>query len=249
MLTQLERAEINRRNSQFSTGPKSDVGKQRAAFNACRHGLTGQIVVMPAEDLAAYSKFQGSFHDFHKPQGPVETQCVQFMVDASWKLNRSSAWQDQILCQQAEKYDPGINENNPHSMRPSPSPTPCRAAPKTSANFSIYEQRQYRLFEKSHDRLLMLQEQRKQDEKKRLEQAADLLRLHEYEEARKVEQQKRLAAHAGASEPPQPPYVPKPYQPASDGFVYSIDEIKAHVVRDGRLAKAYLVPKIQRAAA
>ncbi len=249
MLTQPERAEINRRNSQNSTGPTSDSGKQRSALNACRHGLTGQIVVMPAEDLAAYSKFQDSFHGFHKPQGPVETQCVQFMVDASWKINRSSAWQDQILCQQAEKYDSGSNENNPQLNAALAIAGAVSRCTKDLANFSIYEQRQYRLFEKSHDRLLMLQEQRKQDEKKRLEQAADLLRLHEYEEARKVEQQKQQAVRAGASQPEQPPYVPKPYQPASDGFVYSIDEIKAHVVRDGRLAKAYLVPKIQRAAA
>ena len=35
------------------TGPRTEAGKKRTRFNALRHGLTGQIVVMPAEDLAA----------------------------------------------------------------------------------------------------------------------------------------------------------------------------------------------------
>ena len=48
------RAEINRENAQHSTGPKTEAGKKQSSLNALRHGLTGQIVVMPTEDLAAY---------------------------------------------------------------------------------------------------------------------------------------------------------------------------------------------------
>jgi hypothetical protein len=48
------RTEINRANSQHSTGPKTEAGNQRSSLNALRHGLTGQIVVMPTEDLQAY---------------------------------------------------------------------------------------------------------------------------------------------------------------------------------------------------
>ena len=46
-------ASINRENAQHSTGPKTEAGKQKSSLNALRHGLTGQTVVMPAEDLAA----------------------------------------------------------------------------------------------------------------------------------------------------------------------------------------------------
>jgi hypothetical protein len=38
------RTEINRANSQHSTGPKTQAGKQRSSLNALRHGLTGQLV-------------------------------------------------------------------------------------------------------------------------------------------------------------------------------------------------------------
>jgi hypothetical protein len=43
----------NRANAQLSTGPRTPAGKQRSSLNALRHGLTGQIVVMPTEDLEA----------------------------------------------------------------------------------------------------------------------------------------------------------------------------------------------------
>jgi len=44
---EIDRAEINRANAQHSIGPKTPEGKQRSSLNALRHGLTGQIIVLP----------------------------------------------------------------------------------------------------------------------------------------------------------------------------------------------------------
>jgi hypothetical protein len=44
------RLNANRRNSQRSTGPKTEQGKARSRLNACRHGLTGAGVVLPDEE-------------------------------------------------------------------------------------------------------------------------------------------------------------------------------------------------------
>ncbi len=42
----------NRRNSQRSTGPKTEAGKNRSRRNALKHGLTGEGVALPDEDAA-----------------------------------------------------------------------------------------------------------------------------------------------------------------------------------------------------
>src|SRR6266481_2901055 len=41
----------NRANASHSTGPKTEAGKKRSSLNAYRHGLTGQTIILPAEDL------------------------------------------------------------------------------------------------------------------------------------------------------------------------------------------------------
>ena len=42
--------EANRRNAQKSTGPKTTEGKSNSSRNNLRHGLTGQISLLPTED-------------------------------------------------------------------------------------------------------------------------------------------------------------------------------------------------------
>jgi hypothetical protein len=83
-----DRTEINRANSQHSTGPKTAEGKQRSSLNALRHGLTGQLVVMPTEDLQAYQRHLTSFTDEYHPKGATEANPVQALADAPWRLNR-----------------------------------------------------------------------------------------------------------------------------------------------------------------
>jgi hypothetical protein len=61
--TALDRAAINRANSLQSTGPKTEAGKQKSSLNALRHRLTGQTVVLPTEDLAAFESFTKTFQD------------------------------------------------------------------------------------------------------------------------------------------------------------------------------------------
>ena len=48
--------ETNRRNAQHSCGPKSATGKANSSRNNLRHGLTGQISVLPTEDREASSR-------------------------------------------------------------------------------------------------------------------------------------------------------------------------------------------------
>src|ERR1700689_87442 len=93
----LQRAEINRANAQHSTGPKSAEGKKQSSLNALRHGLTGQIVVMPNEDLQAYQSHLKSFTDEYHPKGATEAHLVQSLADTSWRLNRVAALETNLL--------------------------------------------------------------------------------------------------------------------------------------------------------
>lgn len=45
--TQTDRAIANRENAQKSTGSRTEEGKQRSRFNAFRHGITSQTLVLP----------------------------------------------------------------------------------------------------------------------------------------------------------------------------------------------------------
>src|SRR5579863_6043128 len=91
------RTEINRANSQHSTGPKTEAGKKKSSLNALRHGLTGQIVVMPTEDLQAYQSHLNSFTDEYAPKGATESNLVQALADTSWRLNRVAALETNLL--------------------------------------------------------------------------------------------------------------------------------------------------------
>src|ERR1700693_4082640 len=92
-----DRAVINRANSQHSTGPRTEAGKQRSSLNALRHGLTSRIVVMPTEDLEAYESHKKSFTDEYNPQGATEAHLVQSLAHTSWRLNRVAAIEANIL--------------------------------------------------------------------------------------------------------------------------------------------------------
>src|ERR1700683_3738447 len=82
------RTAINRANSQHSTGPRTDSGKQRSSLNALRHGLTAASPVLPSQDPAAYDPPRRAFFDEYHPATPTETQLVQKLADTSWRLNR-----------------------------------------------------------------------------------------------------------------------------------------------------------------
>ena len=60
------RGAINRANSQHSTGPRTETGKQRSSLNALRHGLTAQTAVLPNEDPATYQRHIQQFLDEYK---------------------------------------------------------------------------------------------------------------------------------------------------------------------------------------
>jgi hypothetical protein len=78
----------NRANAQKSTGPRTDAAKSLTRYNAVRHGLTGQAVLLPTEDAARYQAHCDAYHKELKPVGAFEATLVQAIADHDWRLAR-----------------------------------------------------------------------------------------------------------------------------------------------------------------
>jgi hypothetical protein len=89
--------EANRRNAQCSTGPKTAEGKAHSSRNNLRHGLTGQISLLPTEDRAAHDAFCNELIDSFRPESPMERQLAQSVAEDSWRLNRACAIENNMF--------------------------------------------------------------------------------------------------------------------------------------------------------
>jgi len=169
---EIDRAEINRANSQHSTGPKTPAGKKQSSLNALRHGLTGQIVVMPCEDLQAYQFHLKSFTDEYHPQGATEANLVQALADASWRLNRVAALETNLLTLgTARESEPIAGALAIAAALESQS--------KALANLSMHSQRLSRQFERTVLQLRDLQKIRRAQEKKDLDNLLDITEMYQ----------------------------------------------------------------------
>jgi hypothetical protein len=160
----IDRAQINRNNAYHSTGPKTEAGRQRSCLNALRHGLTGQTVVMPAEDLEAYQAHVNAFVTEYHPQGPTETQLVQSLADAAWRINRVAVLETNLLTHDIV-YEDFPNHESTHEMREAIAIAHALDShTRALANLSIHGQRLSRQFEKTLALLQDLQSKRKLQE-------------------------------------------------------------------------------------
>jgi hypothetical protein len=163
----IDRAAINRANSQHSCGPRTVEGKQRSSLNALRHGLTAASPLLPSEDAAAYEAHRRSFLDEHQPATPTEAQLVQELADTSWRLNRIPRLEADLLARAA---------NPPNEQ--ARIDFDIVDAHRLISNLSLQSQRLSRQFQKSLATLLEIQAERQTRERRQLREAAALLEFH-----------------------------------------------------------------------
>jgi hypothetical protein len=192
-----DRAAINRANAARSTGPVSPEGKRRSSLNALRHGLTGQTVVLPEEDLAVYRNHCNQFHLELKPLVLLEGRAVQAIADTHWRLDRIRAMENNLFAlavEQSEDFsvDPAIQ-------------TALAQAQSLETNgdlltkLSLYEQRLNRTLEKAKAELKQLQAERAEAREKSLKEGAKIANLKEA--------------------------LNQPWEPKDDGFVFSLGDL------------------------
>jgi hypothetical protein len=66
--------EINRANSQKSTGPTSVPGKQRSRMNALKHNLSGQHLILLETEVEACNRVASAMLIDLKPKSEPERQ-------------------------------------------------------------------------------------------------------------------------------------------------------------------------------
>lgn len=89
-MTGSARIAANRRNAQKSTGPKTAEGKEAAAQNALRHGLTARHIVCREEREEDFAAFAAQLTATLAPADAVEEEMVERIVLLTWRLRRTS---------------------------------------------------------------------------------------------------------------------------------------------------------------
>jgi hypothetical protein len=213
----IHRAAANKANAQKSTGPRTEAGKQRSKLNALRHGLTGQTIVLPTEDHAAYQPHSQSLLDDCRPKGAIETQIVQSLIDTSWRINRATAVETNLLSLGITEMESRIHANHPDAEAALAMALAFREHNRAFANISVHSRRLTRQFERTLALLRQIQAERRANEERQLDNAAKILKMHKHQ-------------HRSSE--------PAPYNPADDGFVFSNAEIETFLHRDERMQQA-----------
>ena len=163
--------EANRRNALSSTGPKTIEGKSNSSRNNLRHGLTGQINILPTEDREAHDAFCNELSDSLKPQTPMERQLAHSVAEDSWRLNRARAIENNMfaLGHEGERREIHLALAD------------ARTFQNQASQFqllTIYEQRINRNLQRNLKQLHELQAQRKAQREQAFEEAQLLAQLN-----------------------------------------------------------------------
>jgi hypothetical protein len=78
----------NQQNAKLSTGPTTEAGLKRSSQNACKHGFTGQTLVITPQEKEGYEAHVAAYMDHHKPLEHKHRELVQQLADSHWSLHQ-----------------------------------------------------------------------------------------------------------------------------------------------------------------
>lgn len=71
-----------------ATGPRTELGKQRASGNATKRGLFSKVVVLPNESRAEYERLLAGLGRSLQPEGALEELLVEKLAATAWRQRR-----------------------------------------------------------------------------------------------------------------------------------------------------------------
>jgi hypothetical protein len=221
----------NRANARLSSGPRTEEGKRRSRLNACRHGLTGQILFFTAEEQSAFDRHCAGIVDSFKPVGALETELAHSIAEDRWRLRRIRAIENAIFALSVE------SALEPTDTAAAPSPDPLDDADLSFAQarawidnsrqlelLSLYEHRLQRNLDRVLRQLETLQAQREAHREKVIAEEFALAKLDDVRDLRA--------------------YLPAQHLNHSDhrfGFDFSEPELKSIIKRRSQLDQARML--------
>ena len=176
-MTSTAQLAANMANSQKSSGPTSDAGKQRTRLNAYRHGLTGQICIFTIDEQQAFDKHCTGIREALEPVGALELDLAQAIAEDRWRLKRARSLESGIFA----LGQSGLTDaNNPGQIQIDEALAQARTWLGEGKNLqllTLYEQRIQRAVEKNMAEIRTLQTARQAARQQALQEAQLLTQL------------------------------------------------------------------------
>ena len=114
-MSSLTQIATNRANAQFSTGPRTETGKSRAAQNARKHGLTSSHLIVMDSEREAFESMSESLADQLAPKGELESTLYDTILYANWNVRRCRILEAGLM--KEDGVDPMLLEQNEAKLR------------------------------------------------------------------------------------------------------------------------------------
>jgi len=113
--------EANRKNSERSTGPRSERGKRTSRFNALTLGLFTKHIVIPICDgYKAEKDFQrlldGLYNEF-EPAGFYEEWLVARIAESMWRLRRATRCESGSVQKSSQMWETRVSPDRRENLR------------------------------------------------------------------------------------------------------------------------------------
>src|SRR5215469_6062248 len=116
----IKQIDANRRNAQFSTGPRTAEGKQISSQNALKTGIYAEAEVIPGEQPESLAALTAEYYEHHRPTTPESRDLVDSLIRNAWLLRRLAAAEAATFncdCDPCQKTFEGLTETQTVSTR------------------------------------------------------------------------------------------------------------------------------------
>jgi hypothetical protein len=105
----------NQVNSQSSTGPRSEAGKQTVSRNAVAHGLTAKKFFLSDDDKPAFAELRAALAQHYNPGTDHERNLLEELAEAKWRSRTARTMEAsffEMVVEEQRKADPTLSEEH-----------------------------------------------------------------------------------------------------------------------------------------